>query len=163
MSDSKSSSMTSGDVLKTLHRLSAADRGWLIDNLPAQAKSRLLSVKAPPAPSPDGPQRLLRHVDPAALANLLQREPAWIAVALLRAHDWSWRDALLAALPTAVRAEVERGLAGPAHTTQLTDALVNIVAQRLAVKSAPTPVSKFEALVDRIALARSRKRWSINL
>jgi len=163
----------STDVLQTLNQLSAADRNWIIERLPAQSKTRLLAISSPrqpaaaPAPVAAGAttsdaQQLLRHADPTTLANLLQREPPWLASALLQSHAWPWREALLAALPPGVRAEVERG-SQTAYATRLTDTLLGIIAARMEVHAPAPPVSKFEILVEKLAAARSRKRWSINL
>jgi hypothetical protein len=161
------------DVLNTLNQLSDVDRNWIIERLPKQAKTRLLSISRPqpeaasPAPAPVAttardPKQLLRHADPAVLASLLQREPAWMTIALLQSHDWPWREALLAALPPGTRAEVQSGDA-PAFTVRLTDEVAGIVATHMLHHVPAPPMSKFEALVEKLAAARLRRWGSLDL
>lgn len=161
------------DVLDTLNKLSAADRNWIIERLPEQAKTRLLSIVGPqpvaavPAPAPAAaatrdPKQLLRYADPAVLASLLQREPAWMTMALLQSHDWPWREAFLEAMSPGMRAEVQSS-EPPAFTVRLMDALAGIVAAHMQVHVPSPPMSKFEALVEKLAAARLRKRGSLHL
>lgn len=176
------------DILSTLGRLSDADRHWIIENLPAQAKSQLLSV-SPPGHSlsasdpmqpslptdvsgaPDSSKRnyedasqTLAAADSGLLADVLKAEPAWLTAALLRSREWTWRSEVMGALPSGLRTEVARiADSDLTFTPHLTTTVVNLVTARLNGQVAPRTVSRFEALVEKLAATRSKRRWSINL
>lgn len=181
---------TSMDILSTLDRLSEADRDWIIENLPAQAKSQLLSVPSssdsdsllvsdsvgssvstpmvggPETSSqqPEGAFQVLADVNPGWLADLLKAEPAWLTVAVLRSREWAWRSELMDALPVGLRTEVARMAdSDMSFAPQLTTTVVSLVAARLNGHTVPRTMSRFEALVEKLAATRSKRRWSIHL
>jgi hypothetical protein len=166
------------EVLRTLHRLTAEDRNWIVARLPAALKVRLLgsekaaeraspaaeAVPVRSAPTPDrDAQDPLASADPKTLAGLLKDEPAWIVAALVCARRTSWGPQLLDSLPAVQRADVARLQTGCVFAPALIEELQRRLAARLTGGPAARSASKFEALVERIGASRSRKRIGIHL
>jgi hypothetical protein len=163
------------DVIVKLGQLSESDRSWILSRLPASARSRLLSVepsvdvsatledgKKPAASSPAEDEVLaqLHRADPGAIAEVLHREPTYLTAAFVMTSNWPWRAEFLNLLPPAQRAEI----AATASMIELTPAMSQALSRAIAARlehSSPTPqraLSRFEALVEQIGAARSRRR-----
>ena len=171
---------TSNSVLDLLHGLTAADRDWVLSQLPAQAKSQLLGLTTREASAPDsGAPTLLPPVVtsidrtdiPAALQSgdiqqlvqILREEPLWMTTALLSVRSWSRRAELQAALPALMRSQLEQSEHSACMLTPFAiEALMRLLATRLGGPSVGAP-SRFETLVRRLANARSRRRLSLHL
>jgi hypothetical protein len=158
--------------LSTLNALAPEDRAWILQRLPAIAREKLLGTQLKSAPASaaqnlhkttaSAPAAALLDASGAAMAHLLSTEPTWFLVALLRANEWIWQEDFLAHLPTPVRLEVERGLAVIAPMTPaLLDAVVAAAHARTTLPPPQVSTPPFESLLDRIAAARSRRRWSL--
>ena len=142
---------TREDVLRTLARLSPSDRTWIVENLPRSARAQLLEegeiVASPPADASSGmklvsvpskPQvvkdfaRASAIVDlenePAdRIARLLSGEPAWAVHAVLFAHDWPWRDAVLQQMSAGQRDALMRLTSGHVrYASKLVDSVVAV-------------------------------------
>lgn len=169
------------EALTLLHDLTAEDRAWLIAQLPAEARSRLLAesdaneggdalkvVPASRAPEVDASESSaldgLVTVDVAALALVLKDEPPWLIAALLEARTWSWATEFLDALPALTRSQVtSTRRAGCSFAPLLAETLARLIVLRLGHGEAPRSPSTFETLVARLSAARSKKRLSIHL
>ena len=114
-----------------LAALNDADRAWMLERLPQQRRARVASMlgelgemrvsfdrelarQLVPPPREEAPAAGFLHV--------LEREPDWLVALVLRARNWSWRDAFL----QRAGAERARRLAhdAPAAPAKLAAALV---------------------------------------
>jgi hypothetical protein len=170
---------SAADVLARLGTLAEADRGWILAQLPAGSKARLLEVPeataafAPPppaavtAPGSDeqdetSPRSMLVKADPRRVIRALEAEPAWLIASLLQLGAWPWRATLLANLSNPVRCDVRR-FAAATFTPHLLDAVLRLVSQKVADGDVPRPGSRFSRLVAKLSAPRVRKRLSLHL
>lgn len=170
------------DVLARLGELNEADRSWILSKLPAHSRKKLLAAVTNEPAEPNAPSlretkaaparltssddaeefSIVRRADPSTLADVLRNEPAYIVAALISAHRWPWRDALIQAMPHFQRAEIVNLSEKIQLTSEMCASIVKLAAKRLSrVEPSPQPRSRFEMLVERIAAARSRKRSTL--
>lgn len=141
-----------------LHGVSAEDQTWLLGRIsepqrtqiaallqelralgiPAEegAQARQMTVKRSPK-AETGPRELVMQASGVRLADALKDEPDMLAARLIQAGPWEWEDAFIALLAPGRRTQVQELLADRAVPPKLADAVVNAVAQKLAVGSAP--------------------------
>jgi len=144
------------DVLARLCSLAEQDRAWIIEQLPADAKARLL-----------GEQRAVSPISSASLAEAahacaaLRTEPAWVLAAILQVQPEPWRTKFLAGLPEWTRLQVQR-LAPVIYTAQMLDSILQLAREKVADCAQAPRDSRFAGLVAKLSAARGRKRWSLS-
>lgn len=105
--------MSTEALLARLARLDAADRAWLLNELPPAMRRDLAGLLSDDEDSgaQDADQAVpaatWESLDPQQLAVLLESEPAWLVSASTRAAESRWRERLLAAMNTRRRHDVE--------------------------------------------------------
>jgi hypothetical protein len=177
-----------------LHAVGPADRNWILGRLDRKTRKRLsgllrelnragfdpsaagaIDLESAAEPQPDAaapppsllPSELvarLEREDAQAVARALGGEPGWVVAAVLAAHPWTWRSAVLKCFNSKVSGALTRP--GPAGlSASLVRALVASLARRMDEASSP---SKFDevmeelgslALGERSALWKKLKRW----
>ena len=138
-------------ALQLLGGLGEDDRRWILEQLPAAAKARLLG-----AVGPETREDRLFNADPGAILEVLQTEPAWLVNAVLSAREWPWEAEVTRRLPGGMRGEVA-GMKGHKVPKQAADFLLSKVSERLGENrlrcAAELP---FESLV--VSFARNETR-----
>lgn len=136
------------DALRVLARLEDADRRWILERLPPEARARL--VRELPLSTEDLITPLA-GADPGVLLDVLQAEPVWVVQGVLAAADWPWRKEFLRRAPATLRIEIAHlarsgfALAGPA-----TRVLLQTLSKRLGtIEHTPRPRLGFESLLER--------------
>jgi hypothetical protein len=162
------------EALRVLGRLAESDRRWILERLPAAARSQLSGVAengAAGAPSDavtrgaaavnDGSDDAVERLSTASvgrLVEILHTEPDWLVHAVLAARDWRWRKEVLQRLPASLRLDVARmqrsgvTLAGPA-----TNLLLRMLSAQIGAKHEATiPKFSFESLLARFSRRAGR-------
>lgn len=145
------------DVLTCLRSLAEQDRSWILAQLPADAKARLLGEQRARSRAVSAP---LAEADAAHACNTLRSEPAWLLAAILRVQPESWQSKFLAGLPEWTRLQVQR-LASTTYTTPMLDSILQLAEEKVAECAPASRDSRFAGLVARMSAARARKRWSL--
>lgn len=114
-----------------------------------------------------GAVAVLEAADPREVARVLRNEPLGIVVHLLKAREWTWRDALLSELGVVERRRVEEKLAahGAVHASAgerrvLHEHLIAGIARRLPPRAEPLAAPPgAPAAARRRTLSTSLGRW----
>ncbi|HWK50777.1 MAG TPA: hypothetical protein VNR40_12875, partial [Steroidobacter sp.] len=114
------------ELLNQLHKLNARDRAWIVEQLSEQERAQLISSLTESTPAVTDMQaqaveqqvridtdsadcaRGLSRVEPRVVAAVAQTEPAWLSAVIASEQSPAWSVAFLEALPSTLRAEVER-------------------------------------------------------
>jgi hypothetical protein len=177
--------MNLDDLIARLGALSGADRDWLLEALSPAAREQLLQLtrgeidkaavgQAGAVQSDALPRTEAASQTPAStliariaatpvsvLAEVLGAEPIWVTAVLLRVAQWPWREQLLQRLPhVALCLCPPLEAPGNAPTEHFTRALLECVVARAAEVPEPAP-SRFESLVQKLAVRRRRAAWGL--
>lgn len=160
------------ELLGKLHQLSATDRAWIVERLSERERAQLFATLSSPAAAPEikstiehraesaDALKTLSRVEPRLVAAITRTEPAWLNAVIASAQHESWRKAFLDALPTALRADVERSLASQ-FGAALTESVTRLVLERCR---GDVPVeSPIERFIERLSSARSKRRMTLHL
>lgn len=148
--------MTRDELIARLGRLDAADRGWLLGELPAALRRELAHVLADdvpvtqtPAPAPSAGWESL---DAERVAEVLRLEPVWLVSAVLRTTEPPWRERVLAATPVRRRHEIDMAdRTGRPLGARAASSLLEACRTRLADAAPAAPArGGFAALVDQM-------------
>lgn len=172
--------MKAADIMQRLGGLDETDRSWILDRLSPAAKRSLLrasestqerqdppalrpAVPAPPTPAPSqaAPAAHDAPPKPARRIGLPLGSPSWLIAAVLQAHDEADRAFLLKSMAHHQRQDVERiRRSGIVLTDALRERLLRLSEKCGETVAAPDrSQSRFEALVDKVSAARSRRRF----
>jgi hypothetical protein len=164
---------SASEVLAKLGALTEADRLWILAQLPASAKARLLDDPSALHALPVVPDlneseehsihRALAKAEPERVLRVLEREPTWLIVAVLGVRDWPWRAAVLEGLPESQRVDVSRVSSISAFTVHTLDALCRALLRKVSDAEPSQPESKFSQLVAKLSSSRSRRRLTLHL
>lgn len=106
--------MSTEALLARLARLDAADRAWLLGELPPALRRELAGLLAEDeeAGARDADEAAPKagtweSLEPQQLAALFETEPAWLVSAATRATESRWRERMLASMSTRRRHDVE--------------------------------------------------------
>jgi hypothetical protein len=163
---------SASDILRQLHALSVQDRAWILEKLPAPAKSLLLAAVSD-APAPAAPVAATASEIPilpttlaaTAIAAALREEPAWLAAAVLEGAAESRIAEVLERLPGVLRSDMAtmRRVACTL-TPAARQVLLRMVLAKIGEPAPPPPApSRFHVLLDRLSASRSRKRLALHL
>jgi hypothetical protein len=161
------------DILQQLHSLTAEDRTWILEKLPAPAKSLLLATSsdapapapaAPVAPASDSPS-LPRTLVATTVAAALREEPAWLAAAVLEGAAESRIAEIVERLPAVLRSDiVSMRRVAATLTPAARQVLIRLLLAKIGEPPPPEPApSRFHLLFDRLSASRSRKRLTLHL
>ena len=159
------------DILQQLHSLTAEDRTWILEKLPAPAKSLLLATTsdapapaAPVAPASDTPS-LPTTLAATAVAAALKEEPAWLAAAVLEGAAESRIAEIVERVPAVLRSDiVSMRRVAATLTPAARQVLIRLLLAKIGEPPPPEPVpSRFHMLFDRLSASRSRKRLTLHL
>ena len=164
---------TASEVLAKLGALTEADRTWILAQLPAAAKARLLADPAMLETLPVVPDlteseehsvhRALAKAESARVLRVLEQEPTWLIVAVLQVRDWPWRTEVLQALSEPQRMEVVRLQSVCTFTVHTLDAVCRALLRKVSDSELPQPESRFAKMVAKLGSARTRKRLTLHL
>lgn len=99
---------THDDVIKTLGDLTRSDRDWIVQRLPESVRFSLLlganahTPSVPPMESNDA----MAHANPLAVVAALEKEPAWVAHAVLSVER-PWSGMVRAELSQSLRQQMD--------------------------------------------------------
>jgi hypothetical protein len=159
------------DILQQLHSLTAEDRTWILEKLPAPAKSSLLATTsdtpaaaAPVAPASDTPS-LPTTLAATTVAAALKEEPAWLAAAVLEGTAESRIAEIVERLPAVLRSDiVSMRRVAATLTPAARQVLVRLLLAKIGEPPPQEPApSRFHMLFDRLSASRSRKRLTLHL
>ena len=163
-------------ALQMLGRICLRDRQWILQQLSADARVRLIRETAaePAGQATDGREDLpaetqlerltarLAEVPAGQMVEVLHLEPSWLVGALLNIHRWPWARDFLAALPPPTRFEVTHAARGgarlslPATLSALRDVAQKVVVRHGESDGRARSVPRFERVLARVR--RSAKR-----
>lgn len=152
-------------VALALHAMAPADRGWMLERLPASARGQLrewldeleslgvprdpsllataraaLPARAQPAGSQAAMIASVAALTPEQVADVLRHEPVALAVALLGISDWPWRQSAIAML-------------GVSHARRVAEATMTMHASQSARPAPGRDAALMRAVLDRVAAA----------
>jgi hypothetical protein len=157
--------------LQRLHSLTAEDRTWILEKLPAPAKSLLLATTSE-APAPAAPvatagdtPSLPTTLTATTVAAALREEPAWLAAAVLADAAESRSTEIVERLPAVLRSDiVSMRHVAATLTPAARQVLVRLLLAKIGEPAPPEPApSRFHLLFDRLSASRSRKRLTLHL
>jgi hypothetical protein len=155
-------------VLRKLALLTPKDRQWVLGQLPAEHKRKLLDAQGSSSAEAQraGVTNAFAVIDRASaesMYDMLAAEPTWFSGALIGCGDWSWRDEYFQLLNPVDRRDLQLSLQqANSMTTAMKSALIEAVASRMqtAVALSPSKERRFETMLQKLAAKRSRRRWS---
>jgi hypothetical protein len=147
-------------LLARLARLDAADRAWLLGELPPALRRELVELltdeeeMADPTPSV-APPAGWDAFDPELAAQALDAEPAWLVSAATRAAGQRWRERFLQATHARRRHEIEiEDRAGRTLGTRAAALLLEACRERMGRSGSEAtqgePRSRFASLVEQM-------------